>query len=373
MNNLIFRKLSADIFYFFLTASLTITLIVWVVQAVNFLDIISEDGYSIKVYFAYTVLSLPKIFSRILIFIFFISYFYILIKYEDNNEILVFWTNGIKKINLINFLFRYSVIFLFVQYFLTLFLVPYSQNISRIYLKNANIDFLPSLISEKKFINVFKNLTIFIEQYDQNGKFTNIYLNENIDNLSSKIIMAQTGKIQKRNNFFSLKLFDGTIIDSNSNNSYKINFKETEYDLSRFSTNTVTSIKIQQINSKNLILCAFEYYQKNEINNKYCLNRKIDSVLEESYKRMIIPLYIFILSLISCCLLIKPKNYNLSKYYNWIVFISGFVVIILSQVAFKFLLKNFLLDGVVILFPILLVIFFYLTLLIKKNFKLRYL
>ena len=93
----------------------------------------------------------------------------------------------------------------------------------------------------------------------------------------------------------------------------------------------------------------FEYYQKNEINNKYCLNRKIDLFVNESYKRMIIPLYIFILSLISSCLLIRPKNYNLSKYYNWIIFISGFVVIILSQVAFKFLLKNFL-DGVVILF-----------------------
>ena len=55
MNKLLFRKLSLDIIYFFLTASLSITLIVWVIQAVNFLDIVSEDGYSLKVYFAYTL------------------------------------------------------------------------------------------------------------------------------------------------------------------------------------------------------------------------------------------------------------------------------------------------------------------------------
>ena len=65
MNKLLYRKLSFDIINFFLAASLSITLIIWVIQAVNFLDIVSEDGHSLKVYFAYSILSLPKIFSRI--------------------------------------------------------------------------------------------------------------------------------------------------------------------------------------------------------------------------------------------------------------------------------------------------------------------
>ncbi len=102
MNKLIYRKLSLDILSFFIVASLSITLIVWVIQAVNFLDIVSEDGHSLKVYFSYTILNLPRIFSRILIFTFFISAFYIINRYEENNEILVFWTNGIKKISFIN-------------------------------------------------------------------------------------------------------------------------------------------------------------------------------------------------------------------------------------------------------------------------------
>ena len=104
MGNLLFRKISSDIAYFFLIASVSITLIIWVIQSVNFLDIVSEDGYSLKIYFVYSVLSLPKIFSKILIFIYFISCFFIINKYQENNEILVFWTNGIKKIKLINFI-----------------------------------------------------------------------------------------------------------------------------------------------------------------------------------------------------------------------------------------------------------------------------
>ena len=100
MEKLIFKKFSADHAIFFLYIAISISLIVWVIQAVNFLDIVSEDGHSFRIYFLYTILNLPKIFSRILPFIFFISLFYIIVKYENNNELIIFWTTGIKKLNL---------------------------------------------------------------------------------------------------------------------------------------------------------------------------------------------------------------------------------------------------------------------------------
>ena len=64
--------------------------------------------------------------------------------------------DGIKKISFINFLFRFSFLFVILQLILNILIVPYTQNLGRTYLKNSNIDFLPTLISEKKFINVFK-------------------------------------------------------------------------------------------------------------------------------------------------------------------------------------------------------------------------
>ena len=97
MNKLIFRKLSLDIFGFFLLSSIAITSIVWVIQGVNLLDIVSEQGHGIKVYFFYTALNIPKIFSKLLIFIYFLTLFVVITRYEDNNEILIFWTNGVNK------------------------------------------------------------------------------------------------------------------------------------------------------------------------------------------------------------------------------------------------------------------------------------
>ena len=123
MNKLIFRKFFYDVFSFFLVASLCITIIIWVVQAVNYLDIVSEDGHGLKTYFIYTFLSLPKIFSRTILFVFFISIFYTLNKYEVSNEILVLWNNGISKLSFINFLLKYSIIFIVIQIIFNLFIV----------------------------------------------------------------------------------------------------------------------------------------------------------------------------------------------------------------------------------------------------------
>ncbi len=372
MNKLIYRKLSLDILSFFIVASLSITLIVWVIQAVNFLDIVSEDGHSLKVYFSYTILNLPRIFSRILIFIFFISSFYIINKYEENNEILVFWTNGIKKISFINFLFRFSLIFVIIQLILSVMIVPYTQNLSRTFLKNSNIDFLPVLISEKKFIDVFKSLTIFIEKYNQNGNIEKIFINEKISQENSKIIIAEKAKILKLNEEYKIKLFNGGITNINNKNIYNINFKETEYDLSKFTTKTVTHQKIQEINSLSLLRCLSNFYlNDNDKKIDVCKNRTIKSIADETFKRFIGPLYILILSLVSSSLILKPKNNLLLNYHKFIIFLIGFLIVIMSQISFKFISQSINLDLFVISSPLILVIIYYFFLILKTKSKFK--
>ena len=164
MNKLIFRKLSSDILLFFLISTMAITLIVWVVQGVNLLDIVTEKGHSIRVYFFYSLLNLPKILGKLLVFTYFLTLFVILNRYEENNEIIIFWTNGIKKIYFINFILRFSILFVSLQLILNLFIVPKSQKMAQDYLRNSSLDFFPKLIEEKKFSNVMENLTIFVDE-----------------------------------------------------------------------------------------------------------------------------------------------------------------------------------------------------------------
>ena len=115
MDKLIFRKFSLDIVSFFLIASFSITFIIWIIQAVNFLDLVSNDGHSLNVYFFFVSLNLPKIFSKTIIFVYFISIFYVINKYNNSNELIVFWNKGIQKIRFINFILLFSILFLILQ------------------------------------------------------------------------------------------------------------------------------------------------------------------------------------------------------------------------------------------------------------------
>ncbi len=379
MDKLIFRKFSLDIFNFFIISSFSITFIVWIVQAVNFLDLVSDDGHSLGIYFYYVSLNLPKIFSKTIIFVFFISIFYVINKYNNSNELIVFWNNGIKKIQLINFILRFSILFLILQLGLNLFIVPHTQNLGRLLIKESNIDFLPKLISEKKFINVVKNLTIFVEEYKENGDLKKIYINEKLKNNNSKIIISERGKIFKKNNNYFLRLYNGGITNINKDNTFTLNFSETDYDLSNFSTKTVTRSKIQELDTFQLFECINGFFPNknfdesiiiNNTNTENCNTRTVKSIIEELYKRIVLPLYTLIISLVSASLIIEPKKNFFQRSQKLNIFLIGTSTIILSQLSLKYFFISTNVSYFILSLPIILVIFYYLFLCVFTKFKL---
>ena len=82
MKKLIFKKLNSDTLLLFVLLSFSLGTIVWTLQAVNYLDFVTQDGHGFKTYFLYSVFSFPKIINRLIPFVFFASIFLILINYE---------------------------------------------------------------------------------------------------------------------------------------------------------------------------------------------------------------------------------------------------------------------------------------------------
>ncbi len=376
MDKLIFRKLSQDIFSFFLLSSLAITVIIWVIQGVNLLDIVSEDGHAIQVYFSYSILTIPKIFSKLLIFTYFLTLFIILNRYEENNEILVFWTNGIKKISFINFIARLSIAFVLLQLFLSTIVVPYSQNLAQEYLKNSSIEFFPKLIQEKKFTNLMNNLTIFADQYDINGVLKGIYIKEKINDSDYKIIIASEGNLIKSKNGYNFKLYDGKITNIDSRGNFNLGFKETVYELSTLGSKTRKEKKLSETSSLFLFDCLENFLDFRKDTKIRCGNENsflIKDIYEELFQRIIQPIYIIILSLLSSSIILKSKIKFLPNYYKSFLFILGFSIIIFSELSYKFVGYSNLTEIIFIFLPIIFIIFFYFIILIKSKFNLSYL
>ena len=374
MKKIIFNNLLKEIVFFFLISSFALTLIIWVIQAVNYLDIVTEDGHSFKVYFFFTLLSLPKIFSQSLPFVFFLSVFYIISDFEDKNQLLIYWSHGIGKLQVVNKIIQLSIIFALVQIFFSTIIVPFTQDKSRSFIRNSNLDFFPNLIKPKKFIDTVKGLTIFIEKKNDSSSYDNILLKDESNKNNTQIIIAKKGKILLRDNKKILILDNGEIIRINKNKkTTSFNFKTTQFDLEKYSSKTTKTPKIQEIATINLLKCFNFLINTNNSNtiikNLKCNSGFLKNIYQELYKRIYLPIYIVLLSLISSLILLKSKNTQGYFLFKIKIFLTGVFFIIISDILLNFTGRKITTDLIYIMIPILSFFLIYQILVFKLKIK----
>ncbi len=332
MEKLIFRKFIKDVIIFFTISILIMGVIVWTLQAVNYFDFVSEDGHGLKVYFAFTLLNFPKIIHRIFPFIFFISLFYTIIRYEMNNQLNIFWMNGVSKIRFINVILIFSLTLMIIQIILGSYLSPVSQLKARNLIKESNIDFFTSLIKEGKFINAVKGLTIFIENKDSQN-FSNIFIDDSTKGYS-RMIYAKSGIIttDQKNKIFIL--YNGKVLNNDNNRINTFEFEQINFNLHSFGSNSIISPKVQEVNSRHLLNCLFNkiYSQENKCNNEFILNETKQELLKRFFK----PIYIPLIGILCCFLFLSGRfnpNYERTKKY---IFLLVVLLIIVSETSLRY-------------------------------------
>ena len=337
MKKTIFSNLFNEVTIFFIVCSFTLTLIVWIIQAVNFLDIISEDGHSIATYFSYAFLNIPKIYSKLLLLSFFLSIYYILSIYEEKNQLIIFWINGISKIEFLNKLIFLSIIFAFFSLILSYFIVPFTQDKARSYIRDSNLDFFPSLIKPKKFIDTVEDLTIFLDEKNQNS-MKKILIKDSSIAGGSQLIISKSGKIAGQDGDRYLSLRDGIIINYGKNKKFtSFNFERSNFNLNKYKTKTTITPKIQETNSRTIIQCLKNL--KNNINEKSlidklnCQKSFLKNLTQEIYKRTILPFYMPLVCIIASLIILKSSYNDKFKNFKLKIFLSGIIIIIISQIS----------------------------------------
>ena len=373
MKKILFRKLLIDYLTFAFFALISTSLVIWVFQAVNYLDIMIEDGRDYVVYLKFSLLNFPKIVSKILPFILFFSIFYVTIKYELNNELIIFWNFGVHKMQIINFIFLVSIFLMFLQIFLASFIVPITQDSARSFLRSSSVNFYENFIKPQKFNDTIRGVTIYSEGKNTDGKLQNLYIKRELENNEYQITYAKSGEFKEISNTPVLVLYNGATITTKNKDHSNISFSKSDFVLSNIETNTTTYIKTQEISSNKLIKCILIFYKSNEFATdvENCSSKNFYNILKEFYKRFIIPIYIIILSLIPFFLILLSKesqNYNRIRLFT---FLLGFAVIIFSETTIKFIsssiIQNIILSIIPIFLFFLIYIFFYFK--FKMKFK----
>ena len=375
MKKLLYRKLFSDYMRFFFIALISSSLIIWIFQAVNFLDIMIEDGREYKVYLSYSLLNFPKIISRLFPFILFFSIYYILTKYEADNELIIFWNFGEDKIKFVNFIVKTSFFLLLFQIILTVYIVPSSQDKARSFLRNSKINFYDSFIKPKRFNDTIKGVTIYSENKDDKGYLYNLFIKKNISG-GFEITYAKKGIFKNTASVPVLVLFDGETITSKNDGITNISFSQSDFGLSNLITHTIIHQKNQEMPTFEVVSCilvlnkiGLNYFTKDQNELTNCRESNNTNLIKEFYKRLVVPFYIPTLMLVPYILIFSSKekiNHNKMKLFTFIV---GVIVIIFSESLIKFVSFDIQKNLFIFFIPLISLISFYLLFFYKFKIK----
>ena len=191
--------------------------------------------------------------------------------------------------------------------------------------------------------------------------------------------MAKTGNFTSINDSKILVLYNGQTINLINGKITSFNFSKSDFILSQLDADIIVQKKIQETSTISLINCIQNYFQKDlsiiknppEYLTENCSYKSLDTVFQELYKRFLIPFYIPILILVSLLLILKSKENIIFYKYKIVVFLLGFIIIIISESSLKFVENNFYGNLKLISAPFLIILFLYLTFKIKLNMKFK--
>ena len=371
MKNTIYRYFFNEFFRYFAITLFALALIVWAVQSVNYLDLVTEDGHAFTTYFTYSFLTLSKIFTKLIPFTFLIATVLTIIKFEKDNELITMWTSGLNKIYIVNLILRISLIITLIQIIFTSSINPKLLNLSRSILKNSQLQFIPSLMKEKQFNDTLDGITIFIDKKSKDKVYKNIFIQDDSSILSqigntSSTIFAKSAYINEDKK--KLVLFNGNIQKMKEDGSINvIKFEKTVLDLSSLQTKTIVEPKIQETSTIRIFKCLI----KRDINLHNC-NQDKKSLMDtkiEFNKRFGMPIVIPLMALICSFLLSSRKDKKIYNFNKYIYFIICIIVLVLSEIFVRYSGISWKHSVIYYLLPVSMYPLIYLTLIRKFKYE----
>tara|TARA_E500000178_G_C17036259_1_gene763523 strand:- start:6159 stop:7268 length:1110 start_codon:yes stop_codon:yes gene_type:complete len=359
LRNKIYTNYFLEIIKTFLTIILGLSLIALTVRAVNFLELIIENGYSLKTYFFYSILNIFGIAPKFFPLAFLISLIIFILKHKNNSEFIILWSTGVKKTVILNLLLFTSFAVMFFYLIFSTYLTPMALNKSRQLLSETKFNsFLPTIRSQQ-FSDSFEDLTFFVEK-KINNEVKNVFLYDTGNNLrnfssnntkvNSTTIIAEQGIVKKK----SIFLINGQIISNKKldNKNEIIIFEQLNINLDELTTTVIKAFKLQETSTLKLLSC----FTKKSTKLSFCNSNARKEIIPVLIRRIILPTYIPILALICSFLLIKNENLFLK---NFFIFSYSFFILVFVELILKYTGTNEVLRMIYFIIPILMLVLFY--------------
>jgi len=278
----------------------------------------------------------------------------------------------------VHLFFLISLFVLLIQVLFAVFITPNALNKSRSLIRTSGLDSMNAVIRANSFSDTFKNLTFFIQNKNENNEMENIFIRDNSSTFQNLVsnkgdstnttIVAKKGFIKDQ----TLILEDGLIqTQSKDGEIDNLNFDRTELLLTSFAPRTTTVPKLQETLTSSLIKCLLVRNKSDKISNlDNCPKTNLKKDMIETISRRVgMPLYIPLVTLICSFLLISINKNKFKFLYRYIYFLISFIILILAEILVRFSGFSDLNTISYFLFPLILMPLVYLFLIQKFTFE----
>ncbi len=344
LKNKIYNYITIELIKSFILILFSLSLIAWTVRAVNFLDLIVDSGYSTSTYFVYSILNLTNIMTKFIPLSFLLALILTIIRLERQNELLILWTSGVAKSKITNLFFLISVFILFVYVIFSTIITPTALYKSRSLIKQSGVDTVTNLLKPNAFSDAFKGLTFYIGEKDDNI-IRNIFIKDDSNNLNNllpeksssknKTVIAERGIINKN----KIVLEKGVVQSFESDDTVRvIQFNKTLLNFDNLDNRVIKDVKIQETSTLKILSCLKNHYYK-KISDTYiknCPKNNITIVIETFSRRVLMPLYIPLVSILISFMLIYTKNKKTKIINRYLIFLISFILLVLSELLVRY-------------------------------------
>ena len=163
-------------------------------------------------------------------------------------------------------------------------------------------------------------------------------------------------------------LTNGKILNISEGKTNTFDFNQTQINLSKYTSKTTTTPKLQEVKTTHLFYCLFK--TKNIFIDKDVIAKNLmfkcddtislkNKISQELFSRIFKPIYLPLLALIGGLLIIKSKNSERYTNYKLKIFVLGVIAISLSEISTKFYSIHFFETLIIFVIPIILFLSIY--------------
>ena len=280
-----------------LLITFSLTSIVWLTQALRFIDFIVNQGVSVSIFLKLTGLLIPSLVLMVLPPALFCAVIFVYNKLKADSELVVLQAAGLSRWRLGVPALQVAAGVALAAYGIALYLMPVSYARFRdmqSYLRN---NYASILLEEGVFSNPVEGLTVFIRERDSDGILRGILVHDNRDPKTAVTMMAEVGKLVETLQGPRFLLQNGNRQEMSNGRISFLNFESYTLDMSLYAR----TAKERALDTQEMFLPQLFTYDDNLSPAE---NQKR---FAEGHQRILWPAYSLCLALVALAVLLSGQ------------------------------------------------------------------